>query len=76
MARLIAVLCLSRMKRDLIWNGRTLAPRSRLPKKFWPTFGASVLSMARVGIDDNYFELGGDSIRSIQVLAQAKASRA
>ncbi len=31
-----------------------------------------VLGAARVGIDDNYFELGGDSIRSIQVLAQAR----
>ena len=31
-----------------------------------------VLKVPRVGIDDNYFELGGDSIRSIQVLAQAR----
>ncbi|MCP4417009.1 MAG: non-ribosomal peptide synthetase, partial [Chloroflexi bacterium] len=31
-----------------------------------------VLNVARVGIDDNYFELGGDSIRSIQVLSQAR----
>ncbi|MCX7571137.1 amino acid adenylation domain-containing protein [Tumebacillus sp. DT12] len=33
---------------------------------------ASVLGMERVGLDDNYFELGGDSIRSIQVLSKAQ----
>ncbi|WP_420643163.1 amino acid adenylation domain-containing protein [Candidatus Leptofilum sp.] len=31
-----------------------------------------VLNVPRVGIDDNYFELGGDSIRSVQILSQAK----
>ena len=33
---------------------------------------SQVLNVAQVGIEDNYFELGGDSIRSIQVLARAK----
>ena len=33
---------------------------------------SQVLNVTRVGINDNYFELGGDSIRSIQVLAQAR----
>ncbi|HEU4964901.1 MAG TPA: amino acid adenylation domain-containing protein [Bacilli bacterium] len=33
---------------------------------------ADVLHLERVGIDDNYFERGGDSIRSIQVVARAK----
>ena len=31
-----------------------------------------VLAAPRVGIDDNFFTLGGDSIRSIQVLAEAQ----
>ncbi len=31
-----------------------------------------VLSVDRVGIHDNYFELGGDSIMSIQLIAQAR----
>lgn len=31
-----------------------------------------VLGIARVGIDDNYFSLGGDSIRSIQVVTRSK----
>ncbi|RPF25523.1 non-ribosomal peptide synthase protein (TIGR01720 family)/amino acid adenylation domain-containing protein [Streptomyces sp. Ag109_G2-6] len=34
---------------------------------------AEVLGLERVGIDDDYFALGGDSIRSIQVVARAKA---
>ncbi|MDX3078421.1 non-ribosomal peptide synthetase [Streptomyces sp. MI02-7b] len=33
---------------------------------------AEVLGREQVGIDDNYFALGGDSIRSIQVLARAR----
>ena len=32
-----------------------------------------VLGVPRVGLDDNYFALGGDSIRSIQVVALAQA---
>ena len=31
-----------------------------------------VLGVERVGLDDNFFALGGDSIRSIQVLARAR----
>ncbi|TCP66053.1 amino acid adenylation domain-containing protein [Baia soyae] len=31
-----------------------------------------VLQVERVGVEDNYFELGGDSIRSLQVLYQAR----
>ncbi|MFB2880052.1 non-ribosomal peptide synthase/polyketide synthase, partial [Floridanema aerugineum] len=34
---------------------------------------AKVLGVEQVGINDNFFALGGDSIRSIQVLALAKA---
>ncbi|WP_099103617.1 non-ribosomal peptide synthetase [Nostoc sp. 'Peltigera malacea cyanobiont' DB3992] len=33
---------------------------------------ADVLNLKQVGIYDNFFDLGGDSIRSIQVLAKAK----
>ncbi|MEI5097451.1 amino acid adenylation domain-containing protein [Streptomyces sp. PmtG] len=34
---------------------------------------ADVLSTERVGVDDDFFASGGDSIRSIQVVARAKA---
>ncbi|MFF2081813.1 amino acid adenylation domain-containing protein [Kitasatospora sp. NPDC058162] len=33
---------------------------------------AKVLDLNRVGIDDNYFEIGGDSIRSVQILAHTR----
>jgi amino acid adenylation domain-containing protein len=33
---------------------------------------AQVLGVATVGVEENYFALGGDSIRSIQVVAQAQ----
>src|SRR5205085_1328908 len=33
---------------------------------------AEVLGQEPVGIDENFFELGGDSIRSIQILSRAR----
>ncbi|MFI5510327.1 amino acid adenylation domain-containing protein, partial [Mycobacterium sp. NPDC051804] len=35
---------------------------------------AQVLAVERVGIDDSFFELGGDSILSMQVVARARAA--
>ncbi|ARU60331.1 hypothetical protein CBW65_04080 [Tumebacillus avium] len=35
---------------------------------------ARVLQVERVGVTDNYFELGGDSIRSLQILYQARTA--
>nr|ABL74936.1 TlmX [Streptoalloteichus hindustanus] len=35
---------------------------------------ATVLGVSRVGIDDNYFALGGDSIRSVMIASRAQAS--
>ncbi len=43
-------------------------PAERALAEIW----AEVLGLERVGIDDNFFALGGDSIRSIQVRARAK----
>jgi amino acid adenylation domain-containing protein len=47
------------------------APRNRseqLLARAW----ADVLDVESIGIDDNFYALGGDSIRSIQVLARAR----
>ncbi|MEB4212339.1 non-ribosomal peptide synthetase, partial [Mycobacterium sp. 94-17] len=35
---------------------------------------AEVLGVARVGVDESFFELGGDSIMSLQVVARARAA--
>ncbi|WP_264038085.1 condensation domain-containing protein, partial [Mycolicibacterium tokaiense] len=35
---------------------------------------AQVLGVARVGVDESFFELGGDSILSMQVVARARAA--
>ncbi len=35
---------------------------------------SEVLGLAQVGVDDNFFSLGGDSILSIQVIARAQAA--
>ncbi|MEW1639118.1 amino acid adenylation domain-containing protein [Streptomyces sp. NPDC093801] len=48
------------------------APRNPREEALCDLF-AEVLGLERVGIDDDYFALGGDSIRSIQVVARAKA---
>jgi amino acid adenylation domain-containing protein len=44
-------------------------PEEKILAAVW----AKVLGVEQVGINDNFFALGGDSIRSIQVLALAKA---
>ncbi|WP_024802857.1 non-ribosomal peptide synthase/polyketide synthase [Nocardia sp. BMG51109] len=48
------------------------APRSDVERALAGAF-AEVLGVDRVGVDDGFFELGGDSIRSIQVVSRARA---
>ena len=47
-------------------------PPSTKEEKILAAIWAKVLGIEQVGIHDNFFALGGDSIRSIQVLSKAK----
>ncbi|RDI25353.1 non-ribosomal peptide synthetase [Lentzea flaviverrucosa] len=47
-------------------------PRSTEEKELAAVF-AEVLGTDRVGVDDDFFAIGGDSIRSIQVVSRARA---
>ena len=52
-------------------EARYVAPRSRVEEllaRIW----AEVLWVERVGVDDDFFELGGDSILCIQVVSRAR----
>ena len=48
-----------------------VAPRNRVEEILAGSW-SQVLDVERVGIDDNFFVLGGDSIRSVQVLSKAQ----
>ena len=48
-----------------------LAPRDGRERSL-AAIWSQALGLERVGVRDNFFDLGGDSIRSIQVLAQAR----
>ncbi|HEX7238939.1 MAG TPA: amino acid adenylation domain-containing protein, partial [Longimicrobiaceae bacterium] len=48
-----------------------VAPRTEVEAALAEVWAES-LGVERVGVDDNYFALGGDSIRSIQLLARAR----
>jgi amino acid adenylation domain-containing protein len=48
------------------------APPATLEEEVLANIWADVLSVERVGANDNFFALGGDSMRSIQVLIKAR----
>ncbi|MEU2182352.1 amino acid adenylation domain-containing protein, partial [Streptomyces thermolilacinus] len=48
-----------------------VAPRNEVERVLADVF-ASVLGVERVGVHDNFFDLGGDSILSIQVVSRAR----
>ncbi|MFE7456455.1 amino acid adenylation domain-containing protein [Streptomyces sp. NPDC057554] len=52
-------------------DGPGRPPRTGTERTLCEVF-AQVLGLPQVGIDDSFFELGGDSIRSIEVVARAR----
>ncbi len=46
------------------------APKSTVCKRHSPHVWADLLGVDKVGIDDNFFDLGGNSLLSIQCVAQ------
>ncbi|WP_431041065.1 non-ribosomal peptide synthase/polyketide synthase [Streptomyces sp. P1-3] len=53
-------------------GGTYQAPRTAAEEVLAAVY-AEVLSLDRVGVDDDFFAIGGDSIRSIQVVSRARA---
>ena len=48
-----------------------MAPRTR-EEEILAAVWAQVLRLPWVGVDDNFFEFGGDSILSVQIVARAR----
>ncbi|OCB37134.1 non-ribosomal peptide synthetase [Mycobacterium malmoense] len=54
-------------------NGEYRAPTTAVEETLTAIY-AQVLGLERVGVDDSFFDLGGDSILSMQVVARARAA--
>ena len=52
------------------WSGTLVPPRTPVEEKLAEIW-ADVLGLQQVSIHDNFFEVGGDSILSIQIIARA-----
>ena len=51
-----------------------IAPRPTPAEEILAGIYAQVLGLERVGVDESFFDLGGDSILSMQVVARARAA--
>ncbi|MGH3786274.1 MAG: amino acid adenylation domain-containing protein, partial [Pseudonocardiaceae bacterium] len=56
---------------DLVVGRDYVAPRTYVERELARVWG-EVLGVERVGVEDNFFSLGGDSILSIQVVSRAR----
>ena len=58
------------------YTGRRSLPRPGHPqsRRSWPASTPRYSGSKRVGVDDSFFDLGGDSILSMQVVARARAA--
>ncbi|HEX2674270.1 MAG TPA: AMP-binding protein, partial [Polyangiaceae bacterium] len=53
-------------------DGEQLEPRTELERRLLEVW-ASVLGVTKIGVNDNFFALGGDSISSLLVVSRARA---
>ncbi len=65
---------LPKIDRELIEPQESYVPPSTLTEKTLAEIWRSVLGLERVGINDNFFEIGGDSILSMRVVIDARKS--
>ncbi|WP_189227791.1 phosphopantetheine-binding protein, partial [Saccharothrix coeruleofusca] len=58
-------------ERDAVTSEEYVAPRTET-EEVLAAIWAEVLDVDRVGVEDNFFSLGGDSIRSLRITARTK----
>src|SRR5262249_43701620 len=56
------------------WHGAFVAPRNPTEERL-ATLWAEVLGLERVGIHDNFFDLGGHSLQAAQLVSRASKAR-
>ena len=61
------------LSREILSSRAYLAPRTPVERTLAHIW-AAVLHIEQVGVEDNYFELGGDSLLSVQIVARAQAA--
>ncbi|MGM1060724.1 amino acid adenylation domain-containing protein [Saccharothrix sp. Mg75] len=60
-------------ERDAVTSGAYVAPRTETEEAI-AAIWADVLGVERVGVEDGFFALGGDSIRSLHITSRTKAA--